>query len=49
VGNARDKQLKEIEETQDALRESIAEAQHLAQKAQQLLQKHKKTIERESD
>lgn len=49
MGKAPDKQIKEIEETQEALRESIAEAKHLVDKAQQLLQKHKKTIERQSD
>jgi hypothetical protein len=49
VAKAPDKQIKEIEETQEALRESIAEAKDLADKAQQLLQRHKKTIERESD
>jgi prefoldin subunit 5 len=49
VGRTPDKQIKEIEETQEALRESIAEAKHLADKAQQLLQKHKKAIERQSD
>jgi hypothetical protein len=49
VGNKADKQIKEIEDTQEALRESIAEAKDLADKAQRLLQNHKKTIERESD
>jgi hypothetical protein len=49
VANTADKQIKEIEETQEALRESIAEAKDLADKAQRLLQKHKKTIERTSD
>ena len=39
------KQIEQIEQTQEALRESIAEATHLADKAQQLLQKHKKSIE----
>lgn len=46
---ATDKQIKEIEDTQEALRESIAEAKRLADKAQQLLQNHKKMIERQSD
>jgi len=48
VGKTPDKQIKQIEQieqTQEALRESIAEATHLADKAQQLLQKHKKSIE----
>ena len=48
VGKSPDKQIKQIEQierTQEALRESIAEATHLADKAQQLLQKHKKSIE----
>jgi len=47
MSKARDKQIEEIEETQEALRESITEAKHLAEKASQLLQNHKKTIERE--
>ena len=49
VGKTPDKQIKEIEETQQALRESIKEAEHLADKAQELLRKHKKTIERQSE
>lgn len=49
VGKTPDKQIKEIEETQQALRESIEEAKSLAEKAQRLLQKHKKTIERQAD
>lgn len=49
MGKTPDKQIKEIEETQEALRESIKEAEKLADKAQELLQKHKKTIERQSD
>jgi hypothetical protein len=49
VGKAEDRQVKEIEDTQEALRESIEEAKKLADKAQRLLQKHKKTIERRSD
>jgi hypothetical protein len=49
VGKTPDKQIKEIEETQEALRESIKEAKSLADKAQELLQKHKKAIEREPD
>ncbi len=49
MGKTPDKQIEEIEETQQALRESIKEAENLADKAQELLQKHKKTIERQSD
>jgi hypothetical protein len=49
VGKTLDKQIEEIEETQEALRESIKEAESLADKAQELLQKHKKTIERKPD
>ena len=44
-----DKQIEEIEQTQKALRESIKEAKNLADKAQELLKKHKKTIKRSSD
>jgi hypothetical protein len=40
------KQIREIEQTQDALRESIEQAKQLADKAQELLQKHKKTVDR---
>jgi hypothetical protein len=49
VGKTPDKQIKEIEETQEALRESIEQAKELADKAQQLLQKHKRTVERQPD
>ncbi len=49
MGKTPDKQIEEIEETQQALRESIKEAENLADKAQELLQKHKKTIERQSE
>ena len=42
-------QIKEIEETQEALRDSIAEAKQLAEKAQQLLQNHKKAIKRQAE
>lgn len=49
VGKQTEKEMKEIEDTQEALRESIAEATLLADKAQQLLQKHKKTVERKPD
>ena len=49
VGRTPDKQIAEIEKTQEALRESIDQAKELAEKAQELLQKHKKTVERQSD
>lgn len=49
VGKTPDKQIEEIEQTQEALRDSIKEAKNLADKAQELLQKHKKMIERQSD
>ncbi len=48
MGKTADQQIEEIEETQEALRESIKEAKVLADKAQELLQKHKKTIERQA-
>lgn len=48
VGKQSDKQIKEIEETQEALRESIEESKQLAEKAQKLLQKHKAAIEDQS-
>ena len=44
-----DKQIEEIEETQEALRESIKEAKTLADKAQELLQKHKKSIQQKTE
>lgn len=44
MGKTSDKQIKDIEDTQEALRESIEQAKHLVDKAQLLLQKHKKTI-----
>lgn len=44
-----DKQIKEIEETQEALRESIEQAKNLADKAQELLQKHKRTVQQSDD
>jgi len=40
-----DKTLREIEETQAALRESIEEAKNLAEKSERLLKKHRKKIE----
>jgi len=40
------KQIREIEETQEALRESIEQAKQLADKAQELLQKHKDTVDK---
>ena len=49
MGKTPDKQIEEIEETQEALRDSIKEAKNLADKAQELLQKHKKMIKRQSD
>ena len=39
------KQIEEIEQTQEALRESIEQAKELADKTQELLQNHKRTIE----
>ena len=39
------KTLSEIEETQEALRESIEQARRLAEKSDGLLQKHKHCIE----
>jgi phage-related tail protein len=45
AGEAR-KQLDEIEQTQEALRESIEQAKELADKAQELLQKHKDSTAR---
>lgn len=45
MGKTPDKQIKEIEKTQEALRESIEEAKNLADKAQELLKKHKQSIE----
>jgi hypothetical protein len=49
VANRPDKQIEEIEKTQEALRESIKEAKSLADKAHELLQKHKKTIQRKPE
>jgi hypothetical protein len=40
------KQIEEIEQTQEALRESIEQAKELAEKAQELLQNHKRTVEK---
>ena len=40
-------EVKEIEATQQALRESIEQTKELADKADELLQKHKQTIENE--
>ena len=39
------KQLEEIEQTQEALRESIEQAKELADKAQELLQRHKNSMD----
>jgi hypothetical protein len=47
VSDKQDKQIEEIEATQEALRESIDEAKRLAEKVQDLMQKHKETVERE--
>lgn len=44
-----DKEIEQIEQTQEALRESIEQAKELSDKAQRLLQKHKKTVEDQSD
>ena len=49
MGKTPGKQIEEIEETQEALRDSIKEAKNLADKAQELLQKHKKMIQQQSD
>jgi hypothetical protein len=49
VAKTPDKQIKEIEDTQEALRESIEQAKELADKAQKLLQKHKRTVQRQTD
>ena len=44
-----DNQIKEIEKTQETLRESIEQAEELADRAQVLLQKHKKAISHRSE
>lgn len=49
MGKTSDRHIKEIEDTQEALRESITQAKQLVDKAQLLLQKHKKTIDRQPD
>lgn len=49
MGKTSDKQIEEIEKTQEALRDSIDQAKELADKAQTLLQKHKENIERQPD
>lgn len=49
VTKSSDKELERIEQTQEALRESIEQAKDLAEKAQKLLKKHKKTVEDQSD
>lgn len=48
VSKVSKKQIKEIEDTQEALRRSIAESKELAEKAQDLLQKHKDTVKNEA-
>ncbi len=42
----RTKQVEEIEETQEALRESIGAAKDLAEKVDVLLKKHKKSLKK---
>lgn len=49
MGKTPDKEIERIEQTQNALRESIAEAKELAEQAQNLLQKHKESIKRKSE
>lgn len=49
VTKSSDKEIEQIEQTQEALRDSIEQAKDLAEKAQKLLQKHKKTIGDQSD
>jgi len=44
VNKKTEKQIEEIEETQDALRESIDQARKLALKADKLLRQHKKAL-----
>jgi DNA gyrase/topoisomerase IV subunit A len=39
-------EIDKIEETQDALRESIEESKRLTEKAQNLLEAHKKNLEK---
>jgi predicted transcriptional regulator len=47
VGKKADARIREIEETQEALRQSIADATDLAAKAQQLVKKHKESLDQE--
>jgi outer membrane murein-binding lipoprotein Lpp len=42
-------QIEQIEETQEALRESIEQAKELADQAHEMLKKHKKTLEDQAD
>jgi hypothetical protein len=42
-------EIAKIEETQAALRDSIARTKLLSEKAEQLLQQHKQNLEREKD
>ena len=44
-----EKTLNEIEQTQQALRESIEQAQKLAARSQELLDKHRDDLKREPD
>jgi ABC-type transporter Mla subunit MlaD len=42
------KEIEKIEKTQEALRESIEQAKGLAEEAQKLLSKHKKSLKNQS-
>ena len=42
-----DDEIDKIEETQEALRDSIEESKRLTEKAQRLLEAHKKKLDRE--
>lgn len=44
-----EREIKEIEVTQGKLRESIAQTKGLAEQADKLLQKHKKTLRNQAD
>lgn len=45
VGKQQNREIAEIEATQKALRESIEATKGLAEKAENLLQKHKQTLQ----
>jgi hypothetical protein len=47
VSDKDDKTLNEIEQTQEALRESIEEAKMLAEKSERLLKMHRKQVKRD--